>query len=378
MLDHFKARQDDLTDLLISLIQHESFTPEKTHVDHLVDFIAATVERLRPSSVTRISQETVGDILLVKWNETAPGEPVMVLMHTDTVHPIGTINEMPIRTDDNGRLYGPGAVDMKGGIAVALAAMQGLTERDERPDRPIWYLFTSDEETGSLHAMPHIEANAAKCGLVLVMEFPTDAGALKTARKGVATYTLRVTGHAAHAGNHPEAGVNAVLELAEQIVHINGLQDLRGGISVAVNTVEGGVASNVIAPRAQAEIDVRTVTQPDMDNIHHALTNLRPRIPGAQVEVELHHMRGPMERDEQMIATFKQAQHIARSIGLTVYEDSVGGGSDGNLTAGFGIATLDGLGPRGGGPHTDSEYVILRSLPERAAHIAAMLRDWSF
>jgi glutamate carboxypeptidase len=378
MLDDFKARQPLMVEMLTGLIEQESFTPEKENVDALADHITTLVEPTAPSSITRLPQTEVGDMLLAKWNEDAPGVPIMVLMHMDTVHPAGSLANMPVRTDDEGRLFGPGSVDMKGGIAVALSALTGLQALGQFPERPIWYLFTSDEERGSKHALPYIEAYAPGCGLVLVMEFPTDEGALKTGRKGVATYTIETVGRPSHAGNHPERGINAVLEMAEQIVRINGLQDLRNGISVAVNTIEGGTASNVIAAHATASIDVRTLTQFDMDNIHAELMDLRPRIFGSEVNVTLNGMRGPMERDDTMAATFKQAKAIASNLGLTIYEETVGGGSDGNITAGLGVPTLDGLGPRGGGAHTHEEHVIVRSLPERAAHMAAMLRDWTF
>lgn len=378
MLDEFRARQPQTLQMLTGLIEHESFTPAKAHVDQLADHITTLIEPTAPSSITRLPQDTVGDILLAKWHEDAPGEPIMVLMHMDTVHPIGSLETMPLRHDDAGRLFGPGAVDMKGGIAVALNAVTGLQALGQFPERPIWYLFTSDEEQGSNYSLPYIQQYAPQCGLALVMEFPTDEGALKTGRKGIATYTIETVGRAAHAGNHPERGINAVLEMAEQIVQINRLQDLRNGISVAVNTIEGGTASNVIAAHARATIDVRTLTQFDLDNIHTELMDLRARIPGAQVTVTLDHMRGPMERNDTMTATFKQAKSIAAGLGMTLYEDTVGGGSDGNITAALGVPTLDGLGPRGGGPHTHDEHVLVHSLPERSAHLAAILRDWVF
>ena len=378
MLDDFKTRQPEMIELLKGLIEHESFTPDKAHVDKLADHVTTIVEATNPSSITRLPQEEVGDMLLVKWNEDAPGKPIMVLMHMDTVHPVGSLENMPIHTDDEGRLYGPGSVDMKGGLTVALSAITGLQARGEFPNRPIWYFFTSDEEEGSENSIPYIEEYAPQCGLALVMEFPTDEGALKTGRKGIASYTVETIGKPSHAGNHPERGINAVLEMAEQIIRINELQDLRNGISVAVNTIHGGTASNVIAAKATASIDVRTLSQFDMDNIHEELMSLRPRIPGAQVNVTLGHMRPPMERTDAIIATYQQAKTIAANIGLTIYEDTVGGGSDGNITAALGVPTLDGLGPRGGGPHTQGEYVLVDSLPERAAHIAAILRDWEF
>ncbi|MEO0560529.1 MAG: M20 family metallopeptidase [Chloroflexota bacterium] len=380
MIDYFAEKEWDILPLGMMLIEHQSFTTSKEDVDELVEYITEQLEPLTPSSITRMPQDDVGDILLAKWHEDAPGKPIMILMHLDTVHPrheIGEDMHFGI-SDDDERLLGPGAVDMKGGILVAITAVKGLVERGELPERPLWLLFTTDEETGSKVSTPIIKDLAKQCGLVLVMEFPTDEGALKTARKGIATYTIETQGVAAHAGNHPERGVNAVLEMAEQIIQINKLQNLRGGISVAVNTIEGGSAGNVIADYAKATIDVRTITRFDLDNVHEELMELRPRIPGAQVEVTLHHMRGPMERDDQMAATFKQAQQLAKSIGLKVYEESVGGASDGNTVAALGIPVLDGLGPRGGGAHTKGEFAYIRSIYERAAHIAVIIRDWEF
>jgi glutamate carboxypeptidase len=147
MLDYFKAQEAHIVDMLIGLVEHESFTTAKYQVDQLADHLTTLLEPLNPSSITRIPQESVGDFLLARWNEDAPGKPIMVMMHMDTVHPVGSLETMPVRSDDEGRLYGPGVADMKGGIAVAIAALQGLIERDELPNRPIWYLFTSDEET---------------------------------------------------------------------------------------------------------------------------------------------------------------------------------------------------------------------------------------
>ncbi|MEL6148440.1 MAG: M20/M25/M40 family metallo-hydrolase [Chloroflexota bacterium] len=302
-----------------------------------------------------------------------------IVTSVGTVWDVGTLEKRPVTIDDEGRLFAPGAVDMKGGLAVAISAVKGLLELNEMPtSHPVWLMFTSDEEVGSNASMPHIEAMAKEAGLILVMEPPAPGGALKTGRKGVATYDIEVIGRASHAGNHPEEGVNAVLELAQQTVAISKLQDLRNGISVAVNTVKGGTATNVIPASAQATVDVRTFKQYDMDYIHEELMGLLPKIPGSQVNVTLHHMRGPMERNDQMIATFEQARAIGKAIDLTITEDTVGGGSDANITASMGVPTLDGLGARGEGLHAEHEHVIIRSLPERAAHLAAILRDWQF
>lgn len=378
LIAYFAQQQDETLALLKALVEHESFSADKPHVDALADFIAAQCAALQASSVTRYPQTHVGDMLLAKWNEHNAGKPILILVHMDTVHPVGTLSKNAWRIDEQNRLYGAGVLDMKSGIAVALAAIKGLQARGEMPSRPIYLLATSDEEIGSQHSEPLIREIAAQCGLALVMEFPTTDGALKTGRKGVATYDLYVTGKASHAGNHPEEGINAILEMAQQIVSISKLQNLRAGISVAVNVIAGGTASNIIAPSAHASIDVRTITQYDMDSVHEELMSVQPKIPGAQVEMQLHHMREPMERNELMARTFEQCQQIAKSIGLSVSEDFVGGGSDGNITAGMGVPTLDGLGVQGKGAHTLDEHILLKSVPERSAHIAALLRDWQF
>lgn len=378
LVEYFNAKQDDMVQLLTQLVEHETPSHNKAAVDVLADTLVEWLEGAQPSSITRIPMTDVGDMVIGRWNEDAPQKPIVVLMHTDTVWEVGTLAQRPVRIDDEGRLFGPGAIDMKGGLAVAMTALEGLIDLGQMPNHPIWFAFTSDEEIGSHASTPHISEMAEQAGLVMVMEPPTSEGAIKTGRKGVATYTITVEGRSSHAGNHPEEGINAVLEMAQQITAISKLQDLRNGVSVAVNTIEGGSATNVIPAKAVATVDVRTFSQYDMDRIHEELMDLFPKIPGAKVHTELHHMRGPMERDEQMERTFEQCQQIAKSIGLSVYEDTVGGGSDGNITASLGAPTLDGLGPRGAGLHADHEHVIVRSMPQRAAHIAAMLRDWQF
>lgn len=371
-----KGQQDDIAALVRHLASFETFTADKQRVDAFADEMTQQFEALSADSITRMPQQDVGDILIAHWNDDAAGKPILILTHMDTVHRAGTLEQNPIHTDDEGRLYGPGTLDMKGGIAVALYAIKTLIARDEMPDRPIWLMATSDEETGSTVSEPYIIEAASQCELALVMEFPTPEGALKTGRKAIATYKLTTRGKASHAGNHPEAGVNAVLEMAHQIVRISELQDLRRGVSVAVNTIDGGVAPNVIAPEARATIDVRTFTQIDLDLVHEALMSLRPKVPGAQVDISVHHMRGPMERTDAGRAAFEQAQRIGKTMKIFVDEAIVGGGSDANIVATLGVPTLDGLGPRGAGAHTHEEHIIMRSLPQRTAHLAAILRDW--
>ncbi len=376
LLQYFQSRQQDMVDFLTTLVNFETPTTDKAHVDKLGAFLEGEFKSLGASSITRYAQEQVGDFLLAKWNEDAPGKPIMFLIHIDTVWPLGTLAERPVTIDENGVLFGPGAVDMKGGITLTLWSIRGLVERGELPNRPIWILMTSDEEVGSVHSSPVIHEVAAQTGLVLVMEPATKEEALKTWRKGVGNYTLTVEGRPSHAGNAPEQGINSVVEIAQQIMKINQLNDLKNGTSVSVTVVHGGSATNVIPAKATAEIDVRTLTERDWNNILEKITNVSPFIPGAKVSVTPGHVRGPMEHNEQMIRSFAQCKAIGERYGLTIREDGSGGGSDGNFTAMMGIPTLDGLGPQGDGLHALHEQVVVASLPRRATLLAGMLKEW--
>jgi glutamate carboxypeptidase len=378
LLTYFQDQRPAMIDLLTSLVHYETPTRDKAAVDRLGAFMETQFRDLGASSIQRLPQTAVGDFLLAKWHADTPGLPILFLVHIDTVWPLGTLANRPVTIDDDGRLFGPGAVDMKGGITIMLTALRGLIERGELPERPIWVLMTTDEEIGSIHSKNPIIATARQCGLVLVMEPATPEEALKTWRKGTAVYEVEAIGRASHAGNAPEQGINAIVELAQQIMVLNGLNDLKNGTSVSVTTVEGGITMNVIPPNARAQVDVRTLTAQAYNEVDARIRALQPFVPGAQVKVSQHHARGPMERNAQMIAAFAQARAIGAALGLTVREDGSGGGSDGNFTAFEGITTLDGLGPQGAGLHAEDEHVVLNSLPRRAALIAGMLRDWQF
>ena len=378
LLQYFTGQQDAMVELLQALVSYETFTASKPDVDKLGAVMEQHFRDLGASSITRIPQDAVGDFLLAKWNEDAPGRPIMFLIHIDTVWPIGTLAQRPIRIED-GVFYGPGAIDMKGGITIVLSALRGLRELGEFPNRPIWVLMTTDEEVGSVHSEPIIKELAQQAGLVLVMEPATPEEAIKTSRKGVATFTIEVEGRPSHAGNAPEKGINAIVELAHQIITLNQMNDLKNGTSVSVTMVSGGTATNVIPAQATAKVDVRTLTVMAYEDITAKIMALEPVVPGAKITVTPGHARGPMERNARMIADFEQLRAIGGRIGLPpVEEASSGGGSDGNFTAMMGVSTLDGLGPQGDGLHALHEHVVLSSLPRRSALIAAVLRDWVF
>jgi glutamate carboxypeptidase len=267
---------------------------------------------------------------------------------------------------------------MKGGITIVLSALRGLKDRGEMPQRPIWVLMTSDEEVGSVYSKQSIEELAPQAGLALVMEPATIDEALKTQRKGVATYKLEIEGLPSHAGNAPEKGINAIMEFAQQAMAINGLNDLKRGTSVSVTMVEGGSATNVIPAHVTAFIDTRAVTVSAFEETYKKMMSLEPFVPGAKLTVEKINGHRPMERDDTMIRSYNQCKAIGERYGLSIYEDSSGGGSDGNTVAALGIPVLDGLGPQGDGLHALHEHVVLNSLPRRSTLIAAMLKEWVF
>jgi len=374
--DYFVNQQQAMIDLLTEIVNFETPSRNKAAVDELVDHLEAKLNAMSTSSVTRMPQQEVGDFLLAKWNENAPGKPIMAMMHMDTVWPIGTLAERPVTLDGEGRLFGPGAVDMKAGITTLLTAIQGLMNREELPQRPIWALFTSEEEISSPYSTAVIQDLAQHCGLILVMEPGTSDGALKTRRKGLASYNIHVTGRASHAGNEPEQGVNAIIELAQQMLKLHKLNSLKYGTSVSVTLTEGGSAQNVIPAKASAYVDTRVLTMQEMERVKAAIMDLYPTMPGAEVVVEPGKVRPPMEHNDLMQQTFAQCKAIAEEHGLTVREESVGGGSDGNTTAAMGIPTLDGMGSYGGGLHALDEHVLISSLSHRATLIAAVLKDW--
>lgn len=374
LLTYCRDHAGEMLELLQTLIAYESFTAEKAAVDRLATYLAGQLESLG-AAVERIPRAEVGDILLARWNAGAPGKPITFIGHMDTVWPPGTLAERPIRIED-GRLYGPGAIDMKAGLAVMLSAIHVLRERGEFPERPIRALLTSDEEIGSVHSREVILDVARQSGLCLIIEPATPQGALKTWRKGVADFRVKVYGRASHAGGAPEAGINAVVELAHQILRLNALNDLPNGTSVSVTVVRGGHATNVIPDYAEAYADVRFLTHAEAERVQRAVSELHPVLPGARLEIIAGDRRPPLERDERMQATFAQAQRIGAGLGLSIIEEGSGGGSDGNFTASVGTPTLDGMGPTGDGLHAAHENVLISSVPEKTALLAAILQQW--
>ena len=310
----------------------------------------------------------IGEMLELRFGDhTRPERPILLLGHLDTVWPRGTLVAMPWREQD-GRLFGPGVLDMKAGIVMALTALAIRTHHE----RPVTLLLNPDEETGSLTSRPTTERLARASAAVLVLE-PAQGFALKTARKGVGHFILEVTGVAAHAGVDFAAGHSAIRELAHQIEVVSELTDLARGLTVNCGVITGGTRSNVVAERASVEIDVRIPRAADATDLEHQLRSLTPRDPACTLHLAGGINRPPMERSPATVRLFEHARTLAAGLGFQLDEAATGGGSDGNFTAALGVPTLDGMGAVGEGAHAAHESILIEHLVPRTALLAAML-----
>ncbi|NDJ78895.1 MAG: M20 family metallopeptidase [Chloroflexi bacterium] len=374
LLDFFREHNEDVLDFLKELVIRESPSNNKPAVDALGQFI---IEHLREigAQVEVFPRREVGDLIYAAWNGTAPGTPILLMGHIDTVWPVGTLQKMPLWENEM-RLYGPGILDMKAGIALIIKVIGLLKLHGGLPRRPIWALFNTDEEIGSDYSRDMIEKIAANAGLALVFEPATEGETVKTARRGMARYRVHIEGRPAHSGREPERGINAIHEAAYQVLRIAEWNAPEQGTSVATTLIEGGTAANIIAPHAQFLVDLRFSTQSEADRVTELVENLTPVQDGIRLVVKRVTSRPPMERDEQMVRTFNQCADLAGQLGLPVAEELSGAGSDANFTAAMGIPTLDGLGARGEGMHADNEHIMISSLPRRAALLASILQNW--
>jgi glutamate carboxypeptidase len=398
-LRYFAERQDRLVATIRELVEIESPSDNKPAVDRIAAVLALKFEALGGRTQLHRSKD-FGDSLQIDFaglsrpgspnlrspnlrspNLRSPNlgspnrKPVLLLGHYDTVYPMGTLAGMRCRIE-NDFLRGPGVLDMKSGIALMLHAIEALQAwRGELP-RPVTVFLVSDEEVGSYSSRKITEALAKQSAGVLVLEPAAGLrGAVKTARKGVGEYTLRVKGVAAHAGLDPGKGHSAILELARQITGISKLNNLRQGLSVNPGVLHGGTRTNVVAAEASVGIDVRIKQAKQASGIDRKLRSLKPFDKHCKLEMTGGINRLPMERTAGVAALYKKAQGIASQVGWHLEEAAVGGGSDGNFTAGMGIPTLDGLGGVGEGAHAVHEFIVISELPRRALLLAGMIES---
>jgi glutamate carboxypeptidase len=371
-LAFFEACGDEMVSTVRELVEIESPSDNKSCVDKLSEFVAQKFAALGGKVKIHPAAE-FGNHLQVDFPGKSSGKPVLLLGHYDTVYPAGTLATMPCRVAD-GKLTGPGVLDMKSGIALMLSAIAGLQTWHNGLRRPVSVLLVSDEEVGSESSRPITESLARQSGAVLVLE-PSfgPKGAVKTARKGIGGFQIRVTGKAAHSGLDFEKGVNAIVELARQIERISGFSDLKTGMTVNVGIVSGGTRVNVVPAEAIAQVDARIARMKDAATVEKKMRSLRPFNRKCKLEVSGGINRAPMERTSAVAALYEKAAAIARDLGWKLGEAAVGGGSDGNITAGLGIPTLDGLGAVGDGAHAKHEYILISELPRRAALVAGLI-----
>jgi len=383
-LAYFNERRDAIVSTIRELVEIESPSDNKAAVHRMAEAVAQKFSQLGGNVKLKVNvrihpAKDFGNHLQVDFPGNSAAKPVLLLGHYDTVYPLGTLAAMPCRVADN-KLTGPGVLDMKSGIALmlhALAALQDWHKEDwHKADlpRPVTVLLVSDEEVGSDSSRPITESLAKKAAAVLVLE-PSYGlqGAVKTARKGVGGYLVKVTGKAAHAGLDFQKGVNAILELARQIEKISGFTELKKGLTVNVGIVSGGSRTNVVPAEAAAQVDVRIARMKDAAGIDRKMHSLRAFNRKCKIEITGGINRPPMERTAGVAALYVQAAAIARELGWKLGEAAVGGGSDGNFTAGLGIPTLDGLGGVGDGAHAPHEHILISELPRRAALIAGLI-----
>jgi glutamate carboxypeptidase len=368
-----QARESALLRQLRALVEIESPSDDKAAVDRAGDWAAAQCTTLG-GTVKRHRQRAFGDVLELRFGRTTKATTrTLLLGHLDTVWPMGTLRTMPWRETGKGsdaKIFGPGVLDMKAGVVMALEALRLCREHGPLP--PVTLLLNSEEEIGSPVSRAITERLAKQCAAVYVLE-PAQGLAYKTARKGVGHFELRVTGIAAHSGVDFERGRSAIREMARLIETVSAWTDLARGFTVNVGVVRGGTRSNVIAADCTAEIDVRIRNARDAAHVAKLFRSLRVTDKGCTLTVTGGINRPPMERKPGTVALFRRAQKLAAEIGLQLDEAATGGGSDGNFTAALGVPTLDGMGAVGAGAHAAHEHILRAHLAERTALLAGML-----
>ncbi len=367
-----QQRQLEIQHVIRELVVRESPSHDKASVDVLGKYIC-DLFRAAGASPKLHKTEKFGDHLQADFDGV--GERVLLLGHFDTVWDLGTLKAMPFR-EERGRLWGPGVLDMKTGIAQMLFAIEALQAVRGGLSRPVTVLLVTDEEVGSESSRAITERLAKGCAAVFVLE-PSFGlqGALKTSRKGVGDYTVRVHGKASHAGLDFEKGASAILELSRQLLEIEKFTDLASGVTVNPGVIRGGTRNNVIAAEAAADVDMRITKLAQASALEKKFRALKPFDRRCKLTVEGGVNRPPLERTEEVARLFAKAKQLGNELGLKLKEASVGGGSDGNFTGALGIPTLDGLGAPGEGAHATNESVLVDQIVPRTALLARLIEE---
>lgn len=372
--DYFVSRKEAIVAFTRALVEAESPSGDESGSKAVVSLLAAAGEAISVATkIERVASENYGEHLRLRaLGDSHRAKPILILGHTDTVHPRGSLRQRRWRVEGN-RAYGPGVFDMKGNCALALEVIRACAETGIRPARPVVLLLTCDEETGSLTGRQLVEAEARNAHAVLVLEPPASGGRCKTGRKGTGMFSIEAVGRAAHAGLEPEKGASAILELARQTDRLHALNGKGDGISVNVGVFQGGTLSNVVAAQARAEIDVRFSTMEEAKRIESEILNLRPIDDRVQLVVRGGINRPPLERSAKVLDLYSHAKSIGAQLDFELGETQVGGASDGNFAAAVGATVLDGLGIDGDGAHAVHEHILIDDIPRRGALLAGLI-----
>ncbi|MBD0369888.1 MAG: M20 family metallopeptidase [Pyrinomonadaceae bacterium] len=371
----FSERQEALLSLVRALVETES---PSGHVEGSLAVVSLLADAARSIGdaveVERIPAEGYGEHLRVRafQGREERGGRLLIVGHTDTVHPLGTTRTRPFSADGE-RLYGPGIFDMKANCVMAIEALRACIHLNRIPQREVVLLLTCDEEVGSERGRPLIEEEARRAECALVLEPPASDGRVKTARKGTGIFTMEARGRAAHAGLEPEKGASAVLEIARQIERLHALSDAAKGTTVNIGVVEGGTRSNVVAAEARAEIDVRFSTSEEARRIESVIFNSEAFDERVKLVVRGGINRPPLERNEGVVRLYEHARLVAAALDFNLGEASVGGASDGNFIAAMNVPVLDGLGIDGDGAHAEHEHIIADDIARRGALLASLI-----
>ena len=369
------GRQVEIFNAIRRLVETESPSGDFEGSRAVVDLLVNTAREIPAiTSVERIPVPGYGEHLRMNAfdGEAGNGARTLLLGHTDTVHPRGTLHTQGMRAE-NGRLYGPGIFDMKASCVLALEAVRALNILDLPPKDPVTLLLTCDEESGSKTGRALVEEEARQAAQAFVLEPPAPGGHVKTARKGVGMWKVIARGIASHAGLNPEAGASAILELARQTERFHSMSDPQSGTTFNVGVVHGGTRSNVVAAEAEIEIDVRLSCMKEAQRVSEMMSNLQPFDKRVRLTVTGNINRGPLERTEGVVKLYQHAREIAACLGFELGERAVGGASDGNFVAALDVPVLDGLGPDGDGAHAAHEHVLISDIVRRGALLAGLL-----
>ncbi len=376
-LRHLKDKQAEIIALIKEMVECESPSDSAEGVNRFVDLVVEKTRDIAQAKVIRPHIKTYGNHLRLEFKIAGRKKRPQILGvgHSDTVWPAGTLKSMPFREGD-GRLWGPGVLDMKAGLAFFIYAVRTLREFDVNLDRDVVLWIVSDEEVGSITSHYSTKQEAKQSELVLVLEPGTGlSGKLKTARKGVGVYTMWIEGRASHAGVDFGNGASAIVEAARQIEKIAGLTDLKRGTTVNPGLVSGGTRTNVVAAEARVEVDIRVMRAKDAERLDRNFRALRPVDKRCRIRVEGGLNRPPMERTRAIAKLFQSAKKMGAELGIKLEESLTGGGSDGNFTAAIGVPTLDGLGAVGEGAHAVNESILVDRIPDRVALLARLVGE---